>query len=73
MSQPEVDLDQLSDSEKSTLEMYMAVTSQEPSEAIPLLRRSQWNVQVGLSSPTSRQAHESLTDPRMIDCHIQVL
>lgn len=72
MSQPEVDLDGLSDSEKSTLEMYMAVTSQEPSEAIPLLRRSQWNVQVGLSSPTSNQAYERLTDPRMIDCHIQV-
>lgn len=73
MSQPEVDLDQLSDSEKSTLEMYMAVTSQEPSEAIPLLRRSQWNLQVGLSSPTSSGAYESLIDPRMIDCHIQVL
>ena len=73
MSQPEVDLDGLSDSEKSTLEMYMAVTSQEPSEAIPLLRRSQWNVQVGLSFPASSQAYERLADPRMIDCHIQVL
>lgn len=73
MSQPEVDLDGLSDSEKSTLEMYMAVTSQEPSEAIPLLRRSQWNLQVGLSFPTSGEAYKSLTDPRMLDCHIQVL
>lgn len=73
MSQPEVDLDQLSDSEKSTLEMYMAVTSQEPSEAIPLLRRSQWNLQVGLSSPASVQVYKRLTDLRMIDCHIQVL
>jgi FAS-associated factor 2 len=43
----ELDLDQLAESERSALEMYMAVTSQEPSEAIPLLRRSQWNVQVG--------------------------
>jgi len=49
MSGPELDLDQLSDSERTALEMYMAVTSQEPSEAIPLLRRSEWNVQVGLS------------------------
>lgn len=46
MSHPEVDLDQLSDSEKTALEMFMAVTSQDPAEAIPLLRRSQWNVQV---------------------------
>jgi FAS-associated factor 2 len=73
MSQPEVDLDQLSDSEKSMLEMYMAVTSQEPSEAIPLLRRSQWNVQVSLSSPAPGQVYESLTDPRTLDRHIQVL
>jgi FAS-associated factor 2 len=73
MSQPEVDLDQLSDSEKSTLEMYMAVTSQEPSEAIPLLRRSQWNLQVSLSSPAPGQVYGSLTDPRTLDCHIQVL
>lgn len=47
MSSSELDLDGLSDSERTALEMYMAVTSQEPSEAIPLLRRSEWNVQVG--------------------------
>lgn len=45
MSSSELDLDQLSDSERTALEMYMAVTSQEPTEAIPLLRRSEWNVQ----------------------------
>ncbi|KAJ5581725.1 hypothetical protein N7535_000345 [Penicillium sp. DV-2018c] len=49
MSQPEVDLDQLSDNEKTALEMYMAVTSQEPSDAIQVLRRSQWNVQIAIS------------------------
>ena len=47
MSSPELDLDRLSDSERTALETYMAVTSQEPSEAIPLLQRSEWNVQVG--------------------------
>lgn len=47
MSSTDLDLDQLSDSERSTLDTYTTVTGQEPAEAIPLLRRSQWNVQVG--------------------------
>ena len=41
-----IDIAQLSDSERSALETYSAVTGQEPAEAIELLRRSQWNVQV---------------------------
>ncbi|OQE23367.1 hypothetical protein PENFLA_c011G10600 [Penicillium flavigenum] len=64
MSQPEVDLDQLSDSEKSTLEMYMAVTSQEPSEAIPLLRRSQWNVQIAISKFFDGEGPDPLEEAR---------
>lgn len=47
MSAAEVDLDQLSDSERLALDQYSGVTGQDPAEAIPLLRRSQWNVQVG--------------------------
>lgn len=47
MSSPELDVAQLSDSERSALDTYTAVTGQELSQAIPLLRRSQWNVQVG--------------------------
>jgi len=43
----ELDLDQLSPTERSALETYTTVTGQEPAEAIALLRRSQWNVQVG--------------------------
>lgn len=46
MSSPDIDVSQLSESEKSALDTYTAVTSQDISEAIPLLRRSQWNVQV---------------------------
>lgn len=46
MSSPGIDVSQLSDSERSALETYTAVTGQEPSAAIPLLRRSEWNVQV---------------------------
>lgn len=46
MSSSGLDISELSDSEKTALETYTAVTGQAPSEAIPLLRRSQWNVQV---------------------------
>ncbi|KAK5796133.1 hypothetical protein VI817_005418 [Penicillium citrinum] len=49
----ELDLDQLSPTERSALETYTTVTGQEPAEAIALLRRSQWNVQVGKHSPYS--------------------
>lgn len=46
MSSSEIDISRLSDGEKSALDTYTAVTGQEPSDAIPLLRRSEWNVQV---------------------------
>lgn len=42
----DLDLDRLSPTERSNLEQYTTVTGQDPAEAIPLLRRSQWNVQV---------------------------
>ncbi|PWY64039.1 UBX domain protein [Aspergillus heteromorphus CBS 117.55] len=49
MSSSGLDIAELSDSERSALETYTAVTGQEHSEAIPLLRRSQWNVQIAIS------------------------
>jgi FAS-associated factor 2 len=47
MSQPEVDLDQLSDSEKSTLEMYMAVTSFKGVRAFPIKELGYGNLACG--------------------------
>ncbi|KAJ5578430.1 uncharacterized protein N7459_007394 [Penicillium hispanicum] len=49
MSAADLDLDRLSSSERSALDTYTTVTGQEPAEAIPLLRRSQWNVQIAIS------------------------
>jgi hypothetical protein len=46
MASPEIDIGQLSESQQLALEQYTAVTNQEPNAAIPLLRRSQWNLQV---------------------------
>lgn len=40
------DLGQLSASQQEALQQYTDVTSQEIKDAIPLLERSQWNVQV---------------------------
>jgi hypothetical protein len=67
MSGSELDMDQLSDSERTALEMYMAVTSQEPSEAIQLLRRSEWNVQVGCTLDLCYATMFELIDPRILD------
>lgn len=41
-----VDIEQLSPTQQSALQTYTAVTGDEPSTAIPLLQRSEWNVQV---------------------------
>jgi len=44
------DLSQLSASQQEALQQYTDVTSQEVQDAVPLLQRSQWNVQVRRSS-----------------------
>ncbi|OJJ45648.1 hypothetical protein ASPZODRAFT_143534 [Penicilliopsis zonata CBS 506.65] len=49
MSAAETEIGQLSEREQEALHTYTAVTGQEPSEAIALLRRSQWNVQIAIS------------------------
>lgn len=46
MADGDFDPAQLSDNQKEALGTYTALTNQEPSAAIPLLERSQWNVQV---------------------------
>ncbi|KAL4871206.1 hypothetical protein BDV12DRAFT_164395 [Aspergillus spectabilis] len=47
MSSP--DISELSDTQRSALETYTTVTGQEPVEAIALLTRSQWNVQIAIA------------------------
>ena len=49
-----IDLSALNESQQLALGTYTAVTNQEPSEAIPLLQRSQWNVQVYLNKAISK-------------------
>jgi FAS-associated factor 2 len=41
-----IDVGQLSEEQQLALEQYTSVTDQDIQAAIPLLQRSQWNVQV---------------------------
>lgn len=46
MATPGTDISQLSEAQQSALQQYTSVTDQNIAEAIPLLQRSQWNVEV---------------------------
>ncbi|KAL3422742.1 ubx domain protein [Phlyctema vagabunda] len=43
------DISQLSESQQLALQQYTAVTDQNTAEAIPLLQRSQWNVEIAIA------------------------
>ncbi|KAH8654486.1 UBX domain protein [Tricladium varicosporioides] len=49
MATPGTDISQLSEAQQSALQQYTAVTDQNIAEAIPLLQRSQWNVEIAIT------------------------
>ncbi|PGH15963.1 hypothetical protein AJ79_02130 [Helicocarpus griseus UAMH5409] len=49
MSSEDLDISQLSSSQQDALQTYIAVTGQEESAAVPLLQRSEWNVQIAIT------------------------
>ncbi len=51
---PDLDLGELSAAQQEVLEQYTAVTNQEVKDAVPVLRRSEWNIQVRLSRAARR-------------------
>lgn len=59
MSSPP-DISQLSESQQRALHTYTSVTDQDPTAAIPLLQRSEWNVQIAI---TRFYEGEPVTDP----------
>ena len=59
MSNQDFDAMQLNESQQLALGTYTSVTNQEPSAAVPLLQRSEWNVQVQHSSYCARQTLRS--------------
>jgi FAS-associated factor 2 len=50
MATPDIDISQLSESQQLALQQYTSVTDQDIKAAIPLLQRSQWNVEVRFCS-----------------------
>ncbi|RFU24195.1 hypothetical protein B7463_g12137, partial [Scytalidium lignicola] len=49
MASPQVDISQLTPAQEVALQQYTAVTNQDVASAIPLLQRSQWNVQIAIA------------------------
>ena len=46
MAPPEIDIAELSENQQLALQQFTSVTDQELEAAVPLLQRSEWNVQV---------------------------
>ncbi|KAL8912686.1 MAG: hypothetical protein Q9171_002319 [Xanthocarpia ochracea] len=55
---------QLSESQQEALGTFTAVTNQEPSAAIPLLERSQWNVQIAIAKFFDGEAPDPVEEAR---------
>ncbi|RDW80234.1 hypothetical protein BP6252_04872 [Coleophoma cylindrospora] len=49
MASANMDVSQLSESQQLALQQYMSVTDQDVAAAIPLLQRSQWNVEIAIA------------------------
>ncbi|KAL8651935.1 MAG: hypothetical protein Q9226_004480 [Calogaya cf. arnoldii] len=64
MADGDFDPNQYSDSQKEALGTYTAVTNQEPSAAIPLLERSQWNVQIAIAKFFDGEAPDPVEEAR---------
>ncbi|KAL2121864.1 hypothetical protein VTJ04DRAFT_2319 [Mycothermus thermophilus] len=58
------DLDSLSPSQQEALRQYLDVTNQEPKDAIPLLERSQWNVQIAIAKFFDGEGPDLLAEAR---------
>lgn len=73
-SDGDFDLAQLSASQQEALQQYTQVTNQEIKDAIPLLQRSQWNVQVGsLVAYFWHHTAGSQSLTTFLDCYREIL
>jgi FAS-associated factor 2 len=52
MADAGVDIAQLTEDQQLALQQFTAVTDQDIKDAVPLLRRCQWNVQVPSTHPS---------------------
>ena len=72
MADLRIDLGDLSEGQQLALGTYTSVTNQEPAQAIPLLQRSEWNVQVSRWKPLDKN-EVSLTLKSFSDRYRQIL
>ncbi|KAL2146988.1 hypothetical protein VTI28DRAFT_1284 [Corynascus sepedonium] len=63
-SDGEFDLNSLSASQQEALQQYTDVTSQELRDAVPLLERSQWNVQIAIAKFFDGEGPDPLAEAR---------
>ncbi|MCJ1393630.1 hypothetical protein MMC18_006505 [Xylographa bjoerkii] len=64
MASLEFDIGQLDDAQREALQSYTSVTDQELSAAIPLLQRSQWNVQIAIAKFFDGEAPDPVEEAR---------
>ncbi|SLM38564.1 Ubiquitin-related domain [Lasallia pustulata] len=64
MASSDGDIGQLTESQQLALQTYTSLTDQEPSAAIPLLQRSQWNVQIAIAKFFDGEAPDPVEEAR---------
>ncbi|KAL9103817.1 MAG: hypothetical protein Q9163_001171 [Psora crenata] len=64
MARSGFDPGQLSETQQLALETYTSVTNQEPTAAIPLLQRSEWNVQIAIAKFFDGEAPDPVAEAR---------
>ncbi|KAG8528799.1 uncharacterized protein KY384_006487 [Bacidia gigantensis] len=64
MATPSFDPSQLTESQQAALDTYTAVTNQEPSGAVALLQRSEWNVQIAIAKFFDGEAPDPVEEAR---------
>ena len=71
MAEPaSIDVSQLSAEQQAALEQYTAVTAQDPKDAVPLLQRSQWNVQIAVSKFFDGEGPDPVAEAMAAQDHI---
>ncbi|KAI1378922.1 hypothetical protein F4677DRAFT_352715 [Hypoxylon crocopeplum] len=65
-----VDISQLSPEQQSVLEQYTQVTAQDIKDAVPLLERSQWNVQIAISKFFDGEGPDPVAEAMAAQNHI---
>ncbi|MCJ1379543.1 hypothetical protein MMC17_002644 [Xylographa soralifera] len=64
MASLDFDIGQLDDAQREALQSYTSVTDQELSAAVPLLQRSQWNVQIAIAKFFDGEPPDPLEEAR---------